>query len=402
MRAPLLILLILLVVNVLTDLYIYRRSASCANPLWKRLQAASAVAGLLIIGVAIALPARKGPETLLTWKMWALFSYLTLYIPKYVGIICDWLASLPLLWHKKRVKALTAGGIVLGTVTFAAMWWGALINRFNIQVNEVTVEIAGLPEAFDGMTIAQFSDLHTGTFGSDTTFTSALVDRINGLDPDLIVFTGDIVNRESTEADPFVSTLSRLYAPMGVAAILGNHDYGDYRDWDSAEEKQANMEHLYSVFSKAGIDLLLNETRWLRRGNDSIALIGVENIGDPPFKIYGSLKSSYPDISDSNTKILLTHNPQHWVDSIAEQPGMNIALTLSGHTHAMQMSAGHVSPAVFRYPTWGGLYHDSTDHAESRKLYVNIGAGTVGLPMRMGATPEITLLTLRSAEKDSK
>lgn len=148
-----------------------------------------------------------------------------------------------------------------------------------------------------------------------------------------------------------------------------------------------------------GWRLLLNESETLKNKGDSIVIIGVENIGDPPFKCYGSLSKSYPAASDSIVKILLSHNPAHWVDSIADNPGNNIALTLSGHTHAMQIELFGLSPATFKYKTWGGLYHDTSGQ---RKLYVNIGSGTVGLPMRFGATPEITLITLRKQPSDAK
>lgn len=402
MRAPLIILLILLAVNTLADIYIYHRARRCHNGTWQKLQAYTAASCAALLIIAMALPARSGSQTMLTAKMWTLFAYLSVYIPKYIAIILDLAASLPLLWHKKRIRSLTSAGIILATAAFIAMWWGALVNRFNIRVNEVTIEIPDLPEEFDGATIAQFSDLHTGTFGNDTSFVSRLVNRINSLHPDCIVFTGDIVNRQADEAAPFIRPLSRLDAPLGVYAILGNHDYGDYREWNSPTDKKADGELLRRQFKQMNIDLLLNTTRWLRLGNDSIALIGVENIGDPPFKTYGSLPEAYPALSDRNTKILLSHNPQHWVDSIADNPGVNIHLTLAGHTHAMQMAAGRVSPAALRYPTWGGLYTDGNNSASSKKLYVNIGSGTVGLPMRIGATPEITLLKLQRATDTKK
>ena len=179
---------------------------------------------------------------------------------------------------------------------------------------------------------------------------------------------------------------------MGVYAILGNHDYGDYFNWPAPQIKQANMQLLYDLYKQTGIRLLRNETVWLRRGADSLALIGVENIGEPPFTTYGSLRRAYPNLSDSIPKVLLSHNPRHWTDSIATDPAANVALTLSGHTHAMQIEIGKWSPSAWRYDTWGGMY---TDDAH-RQLYVNIGAGTVGMPMRIGATPEITVITLHS------
>ena len=207
------------------------------------------------------------------------------------------------------------------------------------------------------------------------------------------MFTGDIVNRRSNELLPHTGALSRITARDGVYSILGNHDYGDYCEWPSAKAKQDNMNLLRSLQKGMGWKLLLNETEWLRRGGDSIAIIGVENIGDPPFHTYGDLAISYPgNLGDTTTKILLSHNPMHWVNDISGHTDKNIALTLAGHTHAMQMELFGWSPAEWRYPTWGGLY---TDPEGRQNLYVNIGIGAVGMPMRIGATPEITTITLR-------
>ena len=252
-----------------------------------------------------------------------------------------------------------------------------------------------MPAEFEGYRIAQISDLHVGTYGNDTAFVSSLADRLNALDADLIVFTGDIVNSRAAELVPHAGPLSRISAPDGVLSILGNHDYGDYASWPDAAAKRENMELLKSLQGKMGWRLLLNETETLRRGQDSIIVIGVENIGDPPFPVYGSLPKAYPQLSDSVVKILLTHNPAHWVDSIASRPDINIPFSMAGHTHAMQIEILGWSPAKYRYPTWGGLY---TDDDNSHKLYVNIGTGTVGFPARVGATPEITLFTLENAK----
>lgn len=398
MRVSLFVLLVALVVDGAIDFYIWKRTLACRAGFWSRLQKYSAIFLSLALIAVMILPARKGPEYSLLGKMWLLFAYMSVYIPKFIGVIFDLLASIPTIWGRRRLRWLTLSGIVIAILSFCAIWWGSLINRFRIQTIETEIPVAGLPQPFDGLRIVQFSDLHTGTFAGDTTFVSRLVDRINSLDPDVVVFTGDIVNRQSDEMLPFVSTLGRLHAPLGVYAILGNHDYGDYRNWRDEAEKQANMNLLYDAYRRTGIDLIRNSHRWLRLDGDSIALIGVENIGDPPFKTYGSLAASYPDLSDSNVKILLTHNPQHWVDSIASDSKANIPLTLAGHTHAMQMEVGGVSPAAMRYSTWGGLYdngHDDGTQAQAKRLYVNIGSGTVGIPVRIGATPEITVLTLR-------
>ncbi len=394
MRAPFVALLTILLVCLAADAYIYvQLKRRCKSRFWP---IAQLISSLLLLGVMIVemslLPKQIGEKQLIG-KMWLLYIYLSIYLPKYVAIIFDLAASLPRLWHRRRIGWLTGTGIATAVILCTAMWWGALINRFNIDVKQVEVTVPGLPASMDGLRLLQFSDLHTGTFGRDTTFTSELIDSINAQHPDVIVFTGDIVNRHSGEMEPFVRTLSRLHAPMGVFAILGNHDYGDYFNWPAPQIKQANLQLLCDLYNRTGIRLLRNETVWLRRGSDSLALIGVENIGEPPFTTYGSLKRAYPDLSDSTPKVLLSHNPRHWTDSISTDPTANVALTLSGHTHAMQIELGKWSPSAWRYDTWGGLYTDDT----GRQLYVNIGSGTVGLPMRIGATPEITVITLRQS-----
>lgn len=395
MRASIVLMLCLLAVSMAADWYIMRQVARRCRKhprFWTRLELYSSIVMNLVLVAAIIVPADEGGNSQLLTKMWLLFGYLSVYIPKFLGILFDFLASIPVLFGHKRLKALTITGIAIAMASFGAMWWGALVNRLTIDQTEVEVNVAGLPEAFDGYRIAHISDLHVGTFGTDTAFVSRLVDRVNASGADAICFTGDIVNRSTAEIKPFVRTLSRLNAPDGVFAILGNHDYGDYMDWPSPAGKTRNMQELYDAFAEMGARLLRNHTVYLRRGNDSVALIGVENIGEPPFPVYGSLTRAYPRLDDTVTKILLTHNPMHWVDSISGRDDINVPLTLSGHTHAMQIEIAGMSPSALRYPTWGGLYADSP---QRHQLYVNIGAGTIGFPMRLGATPELTVITLR-------
>ncbi len=392
MRVSILVFSILLIFGLAIDAYIYIIAKKrCRSGVPAKIQLYGSIALICFVVAVICIPRRSGGDGQLTSVMWCLFAFMSVYVSKFVFFIFDLLASVPKLFHKKRLSWLSLTGGIFAIIVFLLIWWGALVNRFRIQVNEVEIEIPDLPEAFDGYRIAQFSDIHVGTFETDTTFVSHLVDKINGQNADLIVFTGDVVNRRSEELVPFVGVLSELDAPDGVISILGNHDYGDYFDWPDASAKAANMSELYEMNRQMGWNLLRNTHEFIHRDNDSLAIIGVENIGDPPFPIYGSLNDSYPNLSDSVTKILLTHNPAHWTQEVAETD-KNIDLTLSGHTHAMQIELFGVSPAVFRYKTWGGLYNDSN---AKHKLYVNIGAGTVGLPMRIGATPEITVFTLR-------
>lgn len=396
MRLPLLPVLVLVIVNLLIDWYIFnvcRRRLT--NKFWSKLHISVSVLMTLAIIVAVCLPRRSGSPDILLADMWLIYSYFSVYIPKIIFLLFDLIARIPQLVRKSRLKWLSIIGCALAAATFAAMWWGALINRFNYQIKEVSVDISTLPDKFDGYRILQFSDFHVGTYGNDTTYVAKIVNAINESHADLVVFTGDIVNREATELIPFVPTLSRINAKDGVIAILGNHDYGDYREWESDNDKKDDRMALLECFDRMGWKLLLNETEMIHNGGDSIAIIGVENIGDPPFKVYGNLAKAYPQPSDSVTKILLSHTPAHWVSDIKDNQANNIALTLSGHTHAMQIELFGVSPAVWRYPTWGGLY---TDDSGRHKLYVNIGLGAVGFPMRIGATPELTIITLRKAQ----
>lgn len=398
MRIPLIPLICLWILCICADVRIFRdiklRVADkrrCGILKGVHIISAIILYGILIVG--LCLPRRSGDDKALLEIMWLLFTFLTFYIPKILYCLFDLAASLPRLWGSSRIKWISKTGAWLGIVIFIFMWWGALIGRFSVQIKEITVEIPGLPEAFEGYRIIQISDFHVGTYGQDTVFVSKTVDRLNRLDADLIVFTGDIVNRHSEELLPFVEPFGRLKADDGVMAILGNHDYGDYHDWPSATAKEENRELLIDLFEKMGWRLLLNETEFVRKDNDSLAIVGVENIGDAPFPVYGSLSESYPHLlSDSVTKILLTHNPAHWTDEIESNPEINIPLTLSGHTHAMQIEIFGWSPAVFRYPKWGGLYSSASD--PDKHLYVNIGMGEVAIPMRLGARPEITVITL--------
>lgn len=392
MRLPLLPILLLLVFDLLVDFYLWRRiRRSDAKPIWSRVQAVTAVLLNILLVIVICLPKKKSGDSGLEFMMWTLYAYFSVYVPKYIYCIFDLLAAVPLIFKRRRFKWLSCCGAVVGLVVFIAMWWGALVNRYNIDVNNIEVEISGLPESFDGFTIAQISDFHVGTFGSDTSFVAAVVDKVNSLHPDMIAFTGDIVNRKTSEIVPFLAPLSRLSAPDGVYSVLGNHDYGDYFLWPSEAHKRQNLNDLINYQKEIGWHMLNNDYESLVRQGDSIAIVGVENVGDPPFHTYGDLDAAYPTLDDEVVKILLSHNPAHWCDDIQDSPDKNIALTLSGHTHAMQISVFGVSPASLRYPTWGGLYSDDDGH----QLYVNIGLGEVAVPARIGATPEITLITLR-------
>ncbi|MDE6485681.1 MAG: metallophosphoesterase, partial [Duncaniella sp.] len=289
MRLQYIPLLIIILLNVGVDYYIARG----LRGLLRNAHIVVSVLLLVMIAAVLLMPVRSSGGGILISAMWMLFTYLSVYASKYVYIIFSLLSRLPRLWHGSRWKWLNYTGIILGWITFFAMWWGALVNRFNIDVVRVTVEIPGLPEQFDGYIIVQLSDLHVGTYGNDTTYLHKVVERVNALHPDVIMFTGDIVNSRSEELVPHAPVLARLSAPDGVYSIMGNHDYGDYSEWPSDDAKRDNLMQLYRLQEEMGWNLLLNRTDFIRRDSAEIAVIGVENIGDPPLHIYGDLNKAY-------------------------------------------------------------------------------------------------------------
>lgn len=407
MRVPLVMAVCAILISIITDLYIYldlRKNFSSRYRWLPISYGISAIACWIFLLVILLLPRREATHSI-TFIMWAFYSYITLYLPKLIFCLFSILGLTPRIWRGNGLKLGKWIGLPLAVITFFAMWWGAVVTRRSIEVVEVNINSPRLPEGFEGYRIVQISDLHVGTWGEDKSFVSALVDSINSLQPDVIFFTGDIVNRQTRELQPFLTTLSRLKAPDGVWSVLGNHDYGDYIEWNTPEEKEANLNLLKNWQRQIGWTMLNNSSADLTRGGDTIKLIGVENWGEPPFHQYGYLLGSYPDknngigLNDSYYKILLSHNPEHWRREVVDIS--NIDLTLAGHTHAMQteikLGDRKWSPAALRYPLWGGLYIDQNKNGELLQLYVNIGAGEVGMPFRIGAIPEITLITLHRA-----
>lgn len=407
MRIPVIAAIMLFLFSFLIDIYIYAdvRSAT-GKRIWRAIYKIFSVACWILLAVIMCMPRRSMDSDLLP-IMWMLYTYLSVYAAKFGYVFCSLIGRFTRLFMRCKRKCHPSRwiGLIVCLFLFGTMWWGVVYTRRHIEVNKVIISSPQIPRPFNGYTIAQISDLHVGTWGKDTTFVSGLVDSVNALHPDLIVFTGDIVNRETKEIEPFIKTLSRLSAPYGVMSILGNHDYGDYIDWDDPAEREKNNRRLADFQKEMGWDLLNNERRFIVKGNDSIMIVGVENWGDPPFPTYGDLaKALSPSMdsiynqNDHRFKILLSHNPEHWNQIVSHVT--NIDLTLSGHTHAMQIETDLFgwkwSPAKYRYEQWGGLYERLNDNGQTVRLYVNIGAGEVGMPSRLfRAYPEITLFTLR-------
>lgn len=278
-------------------------------------------------------------------------------------------------------------GLTLGVLCIIVIIYGSFIGRTQFDVKEVTYTSPRLPQAFDGYRIVQLSDIHIGSWQGNTPAIQKLVNLVNEQHPDLIVFTGDLVNHRAVELEDFQKILAGLKAKNGVYSILGNHDYGPYFRWENKQKQAENLSDLIQREAAMGWKLLNNEHDILVQGNDSIALIGVENEGEPPFSQHGDLPKAMQG-TEGMFQILLSHNPTHWRREVL--PQSNVDLMLAGHTHGMQMKLGDYSPASYIYPEWCGMYLEG-----SRGLYVNLGIGYVGLPFRFGAWPEITVLTLR-------
>ena len=282
-------------------------------------------------------------------------------------------------------------GLGLGGTLFGTLLFG-FSNKYNYQVKKIKLSFKNLPAAYKGMRMVHISDIHSGSF-QDIRAVNKGIDLILKQQPDLIVFTGDLVNDRATEMDPYQNSFGRLTAPLGVFSTLGNHDYGDYVQWPTAQAKIDNLEALKKVHANMGWRLLMNEHVVLEKKGEKIALLGIENWGAKArFPKYGKMDLAYPGTENIPFKILLSHDPSHWdAQILPEYP--EIDLMLSGHTHGMQFGLENPyfkwSPVQWMYKQWAGLYEQA-----SQKLYVNRGYGFIGYPGRVGILPEITVIEL--------
>lgn len=300
--------------------------------------------------------------------------------------------------HISRLKFMSYVGLTFTILPAISFVYGMVKGAYKYRVHRVKVKSPNLPEAFNGFKIVQLSDIHSGSFLSTDPLIKAFT-IVMDQNPDMILFTGDLVNNEAVEAEPHMETYKMLKAPYGVYSSLGNHDYGDYKhDW-AAGAKEANLEALKNVHASSGWRLLMNEHVPIEKDGQKIALLGIENWGgNLNFPRYGKLENAYAGTEDYPFKILLSHDPSHWDIQVSqERKYKDIDLTLSGHTHGMQFGIeipGLIkwSPAKFIYKHWGGLYRQDNQY-----LYVNRGLGFLGYPGRLGIWPEITVIELERA-----
>lgn len=291
----------------------------------------------------------------------------------------------------ERRKFLSLVGLGLGGVLSALFIDGITFGKYRHTVRRVKVKFTNLPKSFKGYKIIQISDVHSGSF-SDPSKLQHAIDLINEQDPDLVLFTGDMVNNVADEFKPFIPLFSKIKAKDGKFAILGNHDYGDYVKWNSKDEQNKNLETLIDYQKQAGFDMLRNENRIIEKNGENVYILGVENWGLKPFPQYGDIDKALENVPQNATKILMSHDPTHF-DYVVKKHPIDVHLTLSGHTHGMQFGLDlkniKWSPVQYKYPKWADLYE-----SEGKMLYVNRGFGVLGYPGRVGVLPEITLFEL--------
>lgn len=293
-----------------------------------------------------------------------------------------------------RSEFLAKTGIILAAVPLVSMSWGIVSGAHDYRVRRIKLPVKNLPRGLEGLRIGQISDIHSGSFWNKRAVIGG-VEMLQAEKPDLLFFTGDLVNNRATEMQDWGTVFSKMQAPLGVYSVFGNHDYGDYVNWETQAAKQKNSKDLMKIQKGMGWDLLSNESRVLEIDGEKLGIIGVENWSNRGrFPKYGNLQKAAVNHEDNAFNILLSHDPSHWQAEVVNYP--KIDLTLSGHTHGMQFGVEvpgfKWSPVQYIYKEWAGLYQSNQNY-----LYVNRGFGYIGYPGRIGIPPEITIITLENA-----
>jgi uncharacterized protein len=293
-----------------------------------------------------------------------------------------------------RSEFLLKAGLIIAAVPFFSMAYGILFGAHDYRVRRVKINLKDLPPSFDGLIIAQISDIHSGSFYNKSAVERG-VQMVMDQKADIVFFTGDLVNNIASEIDDYIDVFSRIKAPLGVYSTLGNHDYGEYVQWNSPDEKIANVQNLVKTHKTMGWDILMNENRILERNGEKIAILGIENWGGGRWPKYGKLDKAYKGTENIPVKLLLSHDPSHW-DLQVRKDYKDINMMFAGHTHGLQFGIEipgiKWSPSKYFYKQWAGLYKEGDQY-----LYVNRGFGFIGFPGRVGMPPEITIFELKRA-----
>lgn len=331
---------------------------------------------------------------------WTLWCFLLLFLPSNIYALFYIIDKFIILISKKSCKILHYIGAILATIVLLGLIIGAATRHY-IQIREVTIYSKNLPKEFDGMRIAHITDLHIGNLSPRDSYLEKIVAKLNEINPDMLVCTGDMMNLTADEVDGLDGLFTSINAPLGRYAVMGNHDYGDYSKWESEEAKQANLMAAYEAYRRVGFTLLNDsavqvETQYIASSPPStIRIIGVENWGKPPFPRYGDLAEATKNFQPADFNILLSHDPNHWKSEVSvDEQYKYIDLTLSGHTHSAQIGFDFNddckwSPSQWIFKYWDGLYEK-----EGQYLFISRGLGYVGIPFRLGMPAEISVITI--------
>jgi uncharacterized protein len=291
-----------------------------------------------------------------------------------------------------RSEFLSKAALAAAAVPLGAMTFGIISGAHDYRVRKKTVYLPNLPKAFDGIKIGQVSDIHSGSFFNKTAVKGG-VEMMLKEKPDVLFFTGDLVNNEASEVNDYIDIFAKFRAPLGVYSVTGNHDYGDYKHWSSQQAKVKNLKELVEAHKIMGFDILMNENRFIEVDGEKIAVIGIENWGGKGFSKYGKLDVAYKGSEEAPVKLLLSHDPSHW-DLEVRPFYKDIDMAFAGHTHGFQFGVeiGNFkwSPSQYMYKQWAGLYQEGSQY-----LYVNRGFGFLGFPGRVGMPPELTVIELK-------
>jgi len=371
---------------------------------------------IVLILISFFVPLFKWDHTFRTYLMGSIF---IIYSSKLVPLVFILIRHIPnwiqrifkYFYHRHNTKDLSGNkkisrgkfleyiGFLGGGLVFSSLIWGMFANIYNFKVRNALIRLPELPESLSGLRIIQISDLHLGSWASSAPLDKA-IQMINELKPDLVVFTGDLVNFATNEAEKFKECLKGIKSKYGIFSVLGNHDYGDYVQWPDENSKEKNMQEMFDLYDELGWKLLRNEHNTIEINQKKIGVIGVENWSvSNRYTLYGDLNKAlegYPH--DNHLNLLLSHDPTHWEAEVSKE-FPQIDITFSGHTHGMQFGLeipGIIkwSPAKYIYKYWAGLYVLGQNTSSPRYLYVNRGLGHIGYPGRIGILPEITLITL--------
>jgi predicted MPP superfamily phosphohydrolase len=405
--------LILIIISVLIDWYVFNGLKTLLSDSGIRtrriiLTSYILVSAVVVVMLLLTISKASKPPGMTPYHQWVLSIFLTLLVSKVVFILVLFLGDIYRLisgltntvrktpnnngdYIPSRRKLVSQAAVVLAAIPFTSFLYAMLKGKYDYKVHRHTLYFDDLPEAFDGFTITQLSDVHSGSFDNAEAVQRG-IDLAKAQKSDLFVFTGDIVNNIASEIEPYIGHFSQLKAPYGQYSVLGNHDYGDYIEWNSPADKEANLEKLKSHHKSLGYRLLLDENLPIEKNGQKIVLIGVQNWGRGFIQV-GDLDKALQGVSKKDFKVLLSHDPTHWEEKVRYHPA-HVHLTLSGHTHGAQFGVEtdsfRWSPVKYRYLDWAGLAKEN-----GRYLYVNRGFGFLAFSGRLGIWPEITVIELK-------